>query len=794
MLQGPEVEAFDYDPAQNLLARGVKQDGLVNLSTTPEDGAGRNRPGSVGGIPLEYDANGNLTRKGDLHIEYDYRNRPTCITDDQGVEIASYTYDAFNRRVSKSVSGSTSETVWSAWRPIEEYQDGSLVGRRIHGSGLDEIVREQADLDGDGSFETEYTPLYDSTGNLVALTGTDGSVFERCEYTAFGGQVTRVDAQVPQIDQVLFREDALRVEFSETMDSEELGKAVLDGRIRLEETSTGTPVESEWVPYIGPIVDPELSPASGPSTAELAILGSASTGLRATAGAGSATSQLSTTSSYESPQQIRRFLLRPLTPPASGTEVRLVLEASALVDLYGNAAASGVDLTFAWPSSATVLSDTAAPEVQAVRLRQGHLEIELTEEPDLGSVQTAVDVGQPVTWTLLVDGFTLRTDSSLAVGPMNLTVGTGLLDLAGTAMAEVFNLSSEVTGTGHDEELFEQVDTRRVDLSSVRNVFGFHGLPKDAETGLLYVRNRYYDPELGRFITADPMGYVDGPSMYQFAGYSPVNFADPLGLEAGWIVAREHQQLEEAGIDPYRYGKGEVPQEVLLAFQNLRTAWTALGGYDFFGTLCFPLCPPTEEMGEQLEEDARRYLTLAPGSVWYEKFPEAEAYYEATEPIRSPETLLPTQAQVVIAPLKPLLESTTDVALMLTPMGMVKGPGVTSRAVPARSAANAKRLRAQLIAEEISQGHAFEKHVLQQGEFRGLGIRTRPQFQLHIENVILKSSSVRYYRDGRVLYLQESTGTAVVWNPATGESTAFQPASWSEFVTTKIPKRTTPYP
>ena len=128
-------------------------------------------------------------------------------------------------------------------------------------------------------------------------------------------------------------------------------------------------------------------------------------------------------------------------------------------------------------------------------------------------------------------------------------------------------------------------------------------------------RNRCYDPELGGFITADPMGYVDGPSMYQFAGYSPVNFGDPTGLEAGWIVAREHQQLEETGIDPHRYGKGEVPQEVLLAVQNLRMAWTALGGYDFFAPLCFPLCPPTEEMGEQLEEDARRYLTLAPGSI-----------------------------------------------------------------------------------------------------------------------------------------------------------------------------------
>jgi hypothetical protein len=47
-------------------------------------------------------------------------------------------------------------------------------------------------------------------------------------------------------------------------------------------------------------------------------------------------------------------------------------------------------------------------------------------------------------------------------------------------------------------------------------------------------RNRYYDPEIGRFITADPMGYTDGPSMYQFAGYSPANFGDPMGLCLGF--------------------------------------------------------------------------------------------------------------------------------------------------------------------------------------------------------------------------------------------------------------------
>ncbi|MDA8021127.1 MAG: hypothetical protein MPN21_27130 [Thermoanaerobaculia bacterium] len=36
----------------------------------------------------------------------------------------------------------------------------------------------------------------------------------------------------------------------------------------------------------------------------------------------------------------------------------------------------------------------------------------------------------------------------------------------------------------------------------------------------------------GLFVTADPLGYIDGPSMYAFALNNPANFSDPLGLEA----------------------------------------------------------------------------------------------------------------------------------------------------------------------------------------------------------------------------------------------------------------------
>lgn len=49
-------------------------------------------------------------------------------------------------------------------------------------------------------------------------------------------------------------------------------------------------------------------------------------------------------------------------------------------------------------------------------------------------------------------------------------------------------------------------------------------------SGLQYQRNRYYDPESGRFTQEDPIGIAGGLNVYGFAGGDPVTFSDPFGL------------------------------------------------------------------------------------------------------------------------------------------------------------------------------------------------------------------------------------------------------------------------
>jgi RHS repeat-associated protein len=63
------------------------------------------------------------------------------------------------------------------------------------------------------------------------------------------------------------------------------------------------------------------------------------------------------------------------------------------------------------------------------------------------------------------------------------------------------------------------------------NKFRFTGEALDPETGLYYLRARYYDPQLGRFISKDPIGFAGGdPNLYRYVANDPTLLTDPSGL------------------------------------------------------------------------------------------------------------------------------------------------------------------------------------------------------------------------------------------------------------------------
>jgi RHS repeat-associated protein len=61
----------------------------------------------------------------------------------------------------------------------------------------------------------------------------------------------------------------------------------------------------------------------------------------------------------------------------------------------------------------------------------------------------------------------------------------------------------------------------------------FTGREWDDESGLQYNRARYYDPEAGRFIGEDPIGFSAGTAnLYGYVENNPINAVDPFGTSS----------------------------------------------------------------------------------------------------------------------------------------------------------------------------------------------------------------------------------------------------------------------
>jgi len=76
--------------------------------------------------------------------------------------------------------------------------------------------------------------------------------------------------------------------------------------------------------------------------------------------------------------------------------------------------------------------------------------------------------------------------------------------------------------------------------SAYDNEILYTGRRLDIETGIYYYRARYYHTGLGRFVSRDPSGYIDGFNRYAYVEANPAKFSDPTGLQAAltWPAAK----------------------------------------------------------------------------------------------------------------------------------------------------------------------------------------------------------------------------------------------------------------
>ncbi len=206
-VSGGASESFTYDSNGNRLST----DGTVNQP------GGGDRLDNDGTYSYIYDAEGNLTQRttianGDTRVfTYDYRNRLIEVTDHTGsptgtvTQDVSYTYDTFNRRVSRTVdsdgNGQADEIekyIYDGDHVIFDFVDPDGVGaspmalkhRYLYGPAVDQILaQEDADatpISADrvlwflGDDQNTTHDLIDNTGTPVTgghyLYGSYGTV------------------------------------------------------------------------------------------------------------------------------------------------------------------------------------------------------------------------------------------------------------------------------------------------------------------------------------------------------------------------------------------------------------------------------------------------------------------------------------------------------------------------------------------------------------------------------------------------------------------------------------------
>ncbi len=96
------------------------------------------------------------------------------------------------------------------------------------------------------------------------------------------------------------------------------------------------------------------------------------------------------------------------------------------------------------------------------------------------------------------------------------------------------------------------------------------GREYDKEISLYYLRARYYDANLGRFVSRDPIGMRDNVNLYTYVANSPIIFVDRFGREKTLIIGFAWYQIPNGDFRTW-----EIPESEWTTMESL-WLWVAL--------------------------------------------------------------------------------------------------------------------------------------------------------------------------------------------------------------------------
>jgi RHS repeat-associated protein len=146
----------------------------------------------------------------------------------------------------------------------------------------------------------------------------------------------------------------------------------------------------------------------------------------------------------------------------------------------------------------------------------------------------------------------LRDDVPAPKVELRVTSEGGGALVVGEETRDPMLLTMAVRMTPEIRRAFEQHQARQVaaqvasagpSITQQLLICPFKAAPfRDPATGLCFMRDRWYDPSTGTFLTPDPEGYADSSNLYIFGKGDPVNNSDPTGRRVGLWGDKQSRQ------------------------------------------------------------------------------------------------------------------------------------------------------------------------------------------------------------------------------------------------------------
>jgi len=178
---GSRTESYSYDSGGNRTMTGYTTSTGNELTASP-------------GYTYTYDNEGDLLSQTNTstHVvttyTYDNRNRLKEATVG-GTVVASYVYDALNRRIGFDDNSTQTWTVYDGVNPYADFNgSGTLLSRYVSGPAIDEIFARTS------SGGTSAWYLADRLGSVRDIVNTSGTALDHVVYDSYGNIVTETSA------------------------------------------------------------------------------------------------------------------------------------------------------------------------------------------------------------------------------------------------------------------------------------------------------------------------------------------------------------------------------------------------------------------------------------------------------------------------------------------------------------------------------------------------------------------------------------------------------------------------